>query len=196
VTADGDPMLRMVTALLVPPGEMPQQVFREGIAMLGAYLGRRYSPPLTPAEIEQIAADAVSQLFEASHRGSLRADGNPTGYLLKIASRMALASIRASRRTVSADGHVGVELALTDEAAAARLDRLATVAVLRQAMAQARDDRDATVVRVATYLLDEIQCTGAAPSHRRTAAALGLSHAGVAKAVRRLRDYIIEADRH
>jgi DNA-directed RNA polymerase specialized sigma24 family protein len=196
VTTDSDPMLRMVTALVVPPGEMSQQVFREGIDTLRAYLRRRYSPPLAPVDIDQLATDAISQFFEASRRGNVQEDGNPTGYLLKIANRMAQAAIRTARRTVSADADMTASLALTDEAAAARLDRLANVAVVRQAMADAWRDRDATVVRVATYLLDEIQRTGSVPSSRRAGEALGLSHAGVAKAVRRLKAYLIEADRH
>jgi DNA-directed RNA polymerase specialized sigma24 family protein len=195
VTTD-DPMLRMVTALITPPRDIPPAVFHAGVAALQSYLQRRYSPPLSSADIKDVAADSVSQLFEASQRGLVHDAGNPTGYLLTIANRKALACIHDRGRAVTVDSHAPSRWLLTDEAAAARLDRLATVEVVRQAMAAARRDRDATVVRVATYLLDQIQRTGEVPSTRVAAEALGLSHAGVGKAMRRLRDYITDAETH
>ncbi|MFI7598672.1 hypothetical protein [Actinoplanes sp. NPDC049681] len=190
-----DPLLDLVTALMAPEAQVPQQVFREGIAALRGYLRRRYSPPLTAADVDEVAGDAISRLYEASERRYVSELGNPTGYLIAIANRMALAAIKASHRTVPVDSSLPGSLTMTDEAAAARLDRLANVSIVRQAMADARRDKDATAVRLAAYLLDEIQCTGDVPSSRTAARALGISHVGVAKALRRLRAYLVEADR-
>ena len=119
----------------------------------------------------------------------------PTGYLIRIASNAALAAIRRTRRTVPVDTtHPGF-LALTDAQACARLHDSATPELIQDAMTQAYGQRDATAIRVATYLLDEIQRTGKAPSNRAAAQALGLSHEGVGKALRRLRTYLVASRR-
>jgi DNA-directed RNA polymerase specialized sigma24 family protein len=184
----------MVTALVTPSlQEIEPGVFRDGIAALSRYLQRRYSSSLSSGDIDDLAADSVSQLYEASRRGLVVETGNPTGYLLRIAINNALAQIRRSRRHLPVDALAG-DLLLSDNETAARLNQFATADMVQQAMRHARDQDDVTAVRVATYLLDEIQRTGVAPSNRKTAEALGLSHAGVAKALHRLRGYIDAAN--
>jgi len=61
-------------------------------------------------------------------------------------------------------------------------------------MTAARDDGDSTTLQVTTYLLDVLQQTGSAPSNREIGRALGISHTGVAKALTRLRRYIVRDD--
>ncbi|GGQ65802.1 hypothetical protein [Couchioplanes azureus] len=190
MTAPDDPLLRLVRALLDESGEVPAESFQEGFAALRDYLARRFSAQLGPGDIEDLASDAITRFLDAARRGLLSTDGNPTGYLLRIAMHNGFALVRKVGGTAELDGTAA---ALSDAEAAARLDRLATVDVLRRAMRRARLDGDVTAVKVATYLLDHIQRTGEAPSNRTTGDALGLSHAGVGKALRRLRAYLAAA---
>ena len=193
VSDASDPLRRLVTALLTPPlGDLEPAVFQSGVAALRRYLQRRYCPPLSASDVAEIAADAVSQMYEASRRGLVLAGKNPTGYLLKIAANSALARIRRAGRDLPVDAAAGVAV-LNDDPTAARLDQVATADLVQRAMRHALDQDDVTAFRVATHLLDEIQRTGTAPSNRRTAAVLALSHAGVAKALHRLRNYLTEA---
>ncbi|MFI5492694.1 hypothetical protein [Actinoplanes sp. NPDC051859] len=187
-----DPMLRMVRELLAGGEGLPAKSFPDGFAALRDYLSRRFSAQLGPGDIEDLAADAITQFLDAARRGLVHADGNPTGYLLRIAMNNGYATVRKVGGTADLAG-AEVASTLTDPEAAARLDRLATVDVLRRAMTRARRDGDVTAVTVATYLLDHIQRTGEAPSNRVTGDALGLSHAGVGKALRRLRTYLSAA---
>lgn len=78
---------------------------------------------------------------------------------------------------------------LTDELAAL-LDGTSSARTLKQALGLATRRQDETAVRVAVHLLGEARRTGRVPSNRSAGRALGLSHAGVAKALQRLRDYI------
>ena len=193
VAGADDPLQSMVAALLRDPNELTAEALRRGTAALLRYLQGRFSPPLAPAELEEIAADAVTRLME--RRELLDPQFAPTGYLIRIASNAALAAIRRTRRTVPVDTtHPGF-LALTDAQACARLHDSATPELIQDAMTQAYGQRDATAIRVATYLLDEIQRTGKAPSNRAAAQALGLSHEGVGKALRRLRTYLVASRR-
>jgi DNA-directed RNA polymerase specialized sigma24 family protein len=187
-----DPMLRMVTTLLNPIQQMPPQVFHDGTAALRNYLLRRFSAQLGRSDIDDLASDAVTQLLDASSRGLVVSDSNPTGYLLKIATNNAFSMIKKGQGTIPLDIAASSPL-MTDDEAASRFDRLATTEVVRQALTHARRDGDATAVRVMTYMLDQIQRTGEAPSGRRTGEALGLSHVGVGKALRRLRGYLSAA---
>ncbi|OJF13580.1 DNA-directed RNA polymerase specialized sigma24 family protein [Couchioplanes caeruleus] len=183
-------MLRLVRALLEEDAELPPGSFQEGFSALRDYLSRRFAGQLGRGDIEDLAADAIAQFLAAARRDLVLADGNPTGYLLRIAMNNGFAMIRRVGGTAVLDG---IEATLTDTDTAARFDRLATVDVLRRAMVRARLDGDVTAVKVATYLLDQIQQTGETPSNRTTGDALGLSHTGVAKALRRLRGYLATA---
>ncbi|MEV6598025.1 hypothetical protein AB0M36_14255 [Actinoplanes sp. NPDC051346] len=185
-------MLRMVRALLETDGEVPTDSFQEGFSALRDYLSRRFSTQLGRGDIEDLAAEAITQFLDAARRGLLVAGGNPTGYLLRIAMNNGFATVKRVGGTADLDG-AEAAVTLTDTDTAARFDRLATVDMLRRAMTRARLDGDVTAVKVATYLLDHIQRTGEAPSNRTTGDALGLSHAGVAKALRRLRAYLTSA---
>lgn len=183
-----DPLRRIATALATRPAVVEPAVFHDGVAALRRYLGRRFSPQLSPSDVDDLAVDAVTRMYEAARGGLVRDTGNPTGYLLKMAVTAALARLKTNRRDLPADWLAG--FLLTDDEAAARLDQLATADTVHRAMRTAHEAGDVTAVRVATYLLDEIQRTGIAPSNRRTAEILDLSHTGVAKALHRLRQHI------
>ena len=184
-------MRRMVTAMVASAEDLPAEVYLPGVAALRRYLQRRYCPPLSPEDTDDLAQDAVIQLLGALRRGLVRPGASPTGYLLAIAVNRARTLLRPARREVPVE-NLG-NLMLTDDEAVARLDRIATADLVRNAMRNAQVDGDATAVRVGTYFLDEIQRTGETPSSRTAAEALHLSHTGVAKALRRLRRYLCEA---
>ncbi|WP_412748505.1 hypothetical protein [Krasilnikovia sp. M28-CT-15] len=190
MTEPDDPIQFLVVGLLNAPATVTSQTLQRGVTALRRYLQAHYSPTLSSTDLDEIANDAVARLVESVRRGLVDETRNPAGYLVKIASNEALAAIRRGQRTVPVDtSHPGL-LSLTDEQAAARLDEAATPEIIQQAMTLAYERRDATAIRVATHLLDQIQRTGKAPSNRACGQFLGLSHEGVGKALRRLRTYI------
>jgi hypothetical protein len=65
------------------------------------------------------------------------------------------------------------DLALTDDQAAAALNRAATVDGVRAALGRIQASGDATMFIVITYMLDHIQRTGEQPSSRQAGAACG-----------------------
>ncbi|WIM98598.1 sigma factor [Actinoplanes oblitus] len=185
-----DPIRHLVSALTTEPGQLKGEVLQRGIAALRGYLYRRFGQALSGADIDEIAGDAVAQLVESVHRGMVSPAASPAGYLLAIASNQARTAIRRIHRNVPVGDTHPALLGLTDDQTAARLEASATADLVQAAMADAYHRGDATAVRVATYLLDHIQRTGASASSRTAAEALGLSHEGVGKALRRLRAYI------
>ncbi len=78
---------------------------------------------------------------------------------------------------------------LSDDEAASGLEDAATASAVREVLHQIQERGDATLFRVVTYLLDELQRVGDRPSNRQIAKACGLSHTAVANALVRVRPY-------
>jgi len=162
------------------------------LTWLVAVLGRRFTV-LPETDLEEISLDAIVTFGDAARRGKVDASRNPGGYLLRIALNAAVDRLRRVRRVAPVDPADLVGIAdeyLTDDEVVARLDAGADARRVRRALSTAHRAGDTTIVRVVTYLLDEIQQTGKIPSNRAAAQALGLSHTGVANALRRYRDLI------
>ena len=81
------------------------------------------------------------------------------------------------------------DLVLTDDETASALEDAATATAIRGVLRRIQESGDATLFRVVTYLLDEIQQTGARPSNGQIAKACHLSHTGVADALARGRPH-------
>ena len=104
-----------------------------------------------------------------------------------------LRTLRAPNAPISVDASVLENVALSDDDVARLVERRATVEMFAVVLRRARHDGDVTVFRLVTYLLDQADQTGQVPSNRAAAAALGLSHTGVAKALARFRALLSEA---
>jgi hypothetical protein len=83
---ENDPLKRMVAGLLSRPDDVSSETLHQGLEALRGYLRRRFSPLLSAADVDDIAAEAVVRLLESARRGMLSPGGNPIGYLLRIAS--------------------------------------------------------------------------------------------------------------
>jgi hypothetical protein len=98
-----------------------------------------------------------------------------------------------ARRGLQQGPFLRVRFGLLDDSGAVdaqqRLEAAATASAVRTVLRRVQVDGDATLFRVVTYLLDELQRTGTRPSNRQIAGAVGLSHTAVANALVRLRPY-------
>jgi hypothetical protein len=159
-------------------------------AIHGAYFN------LDPAMTHDVAVDAVIRVRRAASNGTLDTNGNFAGYLVRAAKNGVidiLRTLRAPNAPISVDASVLENVALSDDDIARLVERRATVEMFAVVLRRARHDGDVTVFRLVTYLLDQADQTGQVPSNRAAAAALGLSHTGVAKALARFRALLSEA---
>jgi DNA-directed RNA polymerase specialized sigma24 family protein len=162
------------------------------LTWLAAVLRRRFTD-LPETDLEEISLDAIVKFEDGARKGKVDASRNPSGYLVRIALNAAVDRLRKVRRVALVDPADLVGMAgdyVTDDEIVARLDARADARLVRRALSTAHKAGDTTLVRVVTHLLDEIQQTGEIPSNRAAAEALGLSHTGVANALRRYRDLI------
>jgi DNA-directed RNA polymerase specialized sigma24 family protein len=170
--------------------DSPSEEIHRLLAWLTRNLRGRFVGQIAETDLEEIASDAVQRFMTAARQGRVSASGNPSGYLARIAMNAAIDRLRKDHRMTLVDPSDLVDLGgsyATDDEIAARLDGRADASLIRRALSAARGAGDSTVVRVVTYLLEEIERTGEVPSARAAGAALGLSHTGVAKALERFR---------
>jgi DNA-directed RNA polymerase specialized sigma24 family protein len=155
----------------------------------------RFAGQIAETDLEEIAQDAVYRFMDATRRGKVSA--SPGGYLTRIAINAAIDRLRRDHRMVLVDPADLVDVAdtySTEDEIAARLDGSPDAGCIRRALSTAHEAGDNTVVKVVTYLLEEIEQTGEVPSARAAGAALGLSHTGVAKALERFRRLLSPTD--
>lgn len=147
-------------------------------------------------DIDDVTMEAITRVLQAGRQGRVVTSGNPIGYLLVVARNAAVSRQRRSRREVPyLEEGLPAELVRSDDDVARMLDRDTDADAIRQALATTVAAGDATAVRVVAYLLDRVQAGGSMPSQRAAAADLGLSHTGVAKALRRFREHLTRARR-
>ena len=163
------------------------------LAALQRHLRHRF-PGMGREDLTDAVNESVARLAATAHTGRVRdtaAGGRPGGYLLRTAENLLIDQLRSARwaREQPIPHEVIAELVLTDDETTHALDRRATTDMVRRAMSEVQAGGDATLFRIATYLLDTVQRTGRVPSNRRTAAACGVSHTTVAEALRKLRRY-------
>ncbi len=179
------------------PDNVSAVAYADLIRLVQGFLYSHY-PWFQREDVEDLASLAIMRLLVASREGRIDPNGKPGGYLLSIARSVAVDHMRAARPTLPLDRSTDSwESPRTwqqpaEESVARVLDRAATVSRVRDALAAARASGDATLYKVAIYMLDQAELTGDLPSNRQTAEYLGLSHTGVAKALRRLRSYLDE----
>lgn len=161
------------------------------ICMWGVELSvRARYPDLALRDAEEIAADAVAALFEAT-RAERRID-DPAAWLIALARNRAYDRWRALQRTRPHDEpNLAAETPLRGDDAIHRLvDALADRDTVRRAIRAALDVDDGTVVRVVGAWLDHYETTGEVPSIRTVGARAEVPHSTVAKALRRFARYL------
>jgi DNA-directed RNA polymerase specialized sigma24 family protein len=164
------------------------------VEQLRAAIHRAYFN-LDPAMTHDVAVDALIRARRAASNGTLDMNGNLAGYLVRAAKNGVIDILRtqwARNAPVSVDASVMENVALSDDDVARLVERRATVEMFAVVLQRARHAGDVTVFRLVTYLLDQADQTGQVPSNRAAAAALGLSHTGVAKALARVRELLSE----
>jgi len=150
-------------------------------------------------DAEEAAAAALSRFVVAAQEGRVNRQQG-MGYLMRIARNEAVDVLRSGyRRRESLAGGVTLETHPhaehpSDDNVARSFSDHTNAAAIRSAFATAVAKKDATAVRVVTYVLDRIYETGTPPSNRHVGDALGVSHTGVAKALSRFRAYLVEGE--
>src|SRR6185312_8223341 len=103
--------------------------------------------------------EAVIRVVQATKSGRITLEGDPTGYLIAVARNVMLDNFRhrSRRQELSLDSVDSLEIPeRSDNAIAAFIDRDAAAADVRRGLSVARIRGDATVFRVVTFVLDEI----------------------------------------
>ena len=188
-SGDRSALFHAATRFITAPDALTSSDYVEIRDALHRYLFSRFST-LSMEDIEDISAETVERVLAAARKHRVRPAGNPAGYFLRVAHNVAIQRIRRNREMPIPPWNLPEIAVSDDDAAAAALYRRADSAAVRSALFSAYIAKDLTVVRVVTYLLDELQETGTMPSNRKAADELELSHTGVAKARERFRKYL------
>jgi DNA-directed RNA polymerase specialized sigma24 family protein len=165
----------------------------DNLAFLCRYL-RAAHPEISSHDAEDIAAGVLTRLVDRVRSSDWVPQPDRKmlqSYLRTAANWAVIDSFRLARRAHEQPlpPELMRDLVLTDDETAAALDHAATAKAVRAALRRIQQDGDATLFRIVTYLLDELQRTGARPSNRQIATAVGLSHTAVANALVRVRPY-------
>ena len=165
----------------------------ENLAFLRRFL-RSAHPGLSSHDTEDIALGVLARLIDRVRKGEWAPQPNRKmleSYLRTAANWAVIDFFRRANRA-----HEQVlppealrDLVLSDDEAASGLEDAATASAVREVLHQIQERGDATLFRVVTYLLDELQRVGDRPSNRQIAKACGLSHTAVANALVRVRPY-------
>ena len=193
-TPQGDPLARFAASVTSGSTDIDPSAATDSLTELRRYLVSRF-PGLQPADVGDIASEAITRVLVRARTGALAELTNPAGYLLQTAAHLAVDHLRSARhrREVSAPGEFFVDVPqVSDDQAAATLHRRATVSLVHAVLRRVQASDDATLFRVMMFMLNEVQKTGALPSNRQTAIACGVSHTAVAKALRRMRTHFTE----
>jgi DNA-directed RNA polymerase specialized sigma24 family protein len=161
------------------------------LAAIRRRVGRRIGR--NDADVDEVVSRALAQFTSAVARGLVRPppDGDPAGYLLRIADHV-LADMGRSAKphpeplgsSPSTEADEGPE-----EAVLRDLARQSSSWVIRDLLRAARQAGDVLAVRVLVAYLDTA-ATADHISHRRVAATAGVSHPTVRAVLRRAATYL------
>jgi RNA polymerase sigma factor (sigma-70 family) len=156
----------------------------------------RRSYGFSDTEAQDVAQDVIVSLLETAKRGSLAEIRNPGAYVIRLARNRAIDALRLRHR---GDVELSVELTKAlighDDAIAALLDKSADADRVRTAMSIAQHADDELARRVVATWLDVADEIGDSPSNRDVAKRAGISHTSVNNALKRFREYLLDASR-
>jgi DNA-directed RNA polymerase specialized sigma24 family protein len=178
----------------------------ENLTFLRRFL-RAAHPGLSSHDAEDIAVGVLTRLIDRVRMGEWAPQPNRRmleSYLRTAANWAVIDFFRRANRAreQALPPEELRDLVLSDDETASALEDAATAGAVREALHRIQEQGDATLFRVVTYLLDELQRTGDRPSNRKIAKACGLSHTAVANALVRVRPYfegvrrMAESDHH
>lgn len=184
-----DPLARFAASVTSGSTDIEPAAAVDSLTELQRYLASRF-PGLQPADVGDIASEAITRVLVRARTGALQDLANPAGYLLQTAAHLAVDHLRSARRrrevVTPSEFFVAVPQ-VTDDQAAAALHSRATVSLVHAVLRRVQEGDDPTLFRVMMFMLNEVQRTGVLPSNRQTALACGVSHTAVAKALQRMR---------
>jgi DNA-directed RNA polymerase specialized sigma24 family protein len=165
----------------------------ENLTFLRRFL-RAAHPGLSSHDAEDVAVGVLARLIDRVQKGEWTPQPNRKmleSYLRTAANWAVIDFFRLANRAheQALPPEALRDLVLSDDDTASGLEDAATADAVRGALQQIQERGDATLFRVVTYLLDELQRTGDRPSNRQIAKACGLSHTAVANALVRVRPY-------
>ncbi len=165
----------------------------ENLTFLRRFL-RAAHPGLSSHDAEDVAVGVLARLIDRVQKGEWTPQPNRKmleSYLRTAANWAVIDFFRRANRAheQALPPEALRDLVLSDDDTASGLEDAATADAVRGALQQIQERGDATLFRVVTYLLDELQRTGDRPSNRQIAKACGLSHTAVANALVRVRPY-------
>lgn len=146
-------------------------------------------PSMSDDDIHDVAVDSMLSVLAAVSRmpqGGASVE-YPQAYLRQAATRAAYGHCRDQRGAQAIQLEESTPL-MTDDGAAAAFDRSATAIDVRLFMRQLAESDDPTSYKVLSCVLDAIYTTGRNPTTREIAEICGLSHTGVSKSLRRIRE--------
>lgn len=117
---------------------------------------------------------------------------NPEGYVLFVARNAAIDLIRARRRRREVELDAAGDTASEEDSIARLLERHATRAAVVDGMRTLIAADDQRTIRIITAWLDMAEELGRGPSTREVERRVGVSHATVAKALKRFRALLSE----
>jgi hypothetical protein len=158
-----------------------------------AHVVRARYPGLSRRDLEEIASDAITGLFEAAR--AEREIGEPASWMLGFARNASYDQWKALQRTTPSEDPLS-EVSLPNEAEDGILrliDALTDKLAVKQAIRAALADEDRTVIRTIVAWLDLYETTGTVPSVRTVGARADVSPSTVAKALVRFARYLRDA---
>jgi len=159
------------------------------VGVLRQWLARR---GLQSEEVEEVAADAVLRLITAAEAERLDPARPAGAWLRVVADHLALDALQQRRRrgqTVAYDEQAH-DLAGDDDRVAALFDEWAAADDVARALRRAGDAGQHEIVRAIATWLDLAAADGEAPSSRRVAERMGVSHMTVQRALRAFRELL------
>ncbi|MDX5970198.1 sigma factor [Rhodococcus opacus] len=152
-------------------------------------------PRISQLEAQEITQDVLLRYLKLRDANKLDPDGNPYGYLQSIIRTTVIDRHRRDSRLARYEETLDparLSFVLGDRNIDDPFHDSGTIHLVQAALSRAVEAKDYTAFRVAVCFLDKSESDGRTPSNRAIADELQVSHTGVAKALKRFRDYVIE----
>jgi len=143
---------------------------------------------LSPSDATEVAAETITRLVALAQEGRIDERG-AAGLLLTIAERLATDTARRAARSVPTAEPIEDRPSDEDQIAAL-IDAEADSLAIQQALASAFWAEEFELVRIIRVWLDLADDLERAPTSRESAAACGVSHATVQRALKRFSGFV------
>lgn len=169
--------------------------YNDFLKSLSSILAGKF-PSLHATDISAIASDTLVGFLGLKERGAAERLEKPAAYVVTMALNRARDHFRARQSLETSELSIEpatlAELIAVDEGTdvGTSLSSAATIRLVQDSLALAKDKGDSTAFRVAVCFLDNADLDGKTPTNRSVARQLGMSHTGVADALQRFRGYV------